>query len=252
MPRSCRTCLLEQLLLAHASGTLLVSQWPPSRRTRHRHTDGRGRVRGVHGWEPAAARCGRTWPSRPTAWAPSGALSRRGGERTVVVGWLRTAAGDFHAFAYDLAADEPVMQDLGTSAGATARPSPWTAPSSWVGPRHRPASDARSPTTWRRTSRSCRTSAPSAGTAARPSPWTAPSSWVGPRHRPASDAFAYDLAADEPVSAGPWQPRRGLQQGNRGGRQHRRRRLGDPLVQPRRPRVPGARVRLRPRRPSPP
>ena len=33
---------------------------------------------------------------------------------TVVVGWLRTAAGDFHAFAYNLAAAEPVMQDLGT------------------------------------------------------------------------------------------------------------------------------------------
>jgi probable HAF family extracellular repeat protein len=37
---------------------------------------------------------------------------------SVVVGWLRTASGDFHAFAYDLAAAEPVMHDLGTLGGA--------------------------------------------------------------------------------------------------------------------------------------
>lgn len=37
---------------------------------------------------------------------------------SVVVGWLRTAAGDFHAFAYDLAAEDPVMRDLGTLGGS--------------------------------------------------------------------------------------------------------------------------------------
>ncbi|HET7735759.1 MAG TPA: Calx-beta domain-containing protein [Nocardioidaceae bacterium] len=36
---------------------------------------------------------------------------------SVVVGQAGTASGDYHAFAYDLAADEPVIRDLGTLGG---------------------------------------------------------------------------------------------------------------------------------------
>lgn len=54
-----------------------------------------------------------------------GAVGGRYSEATavdgsVVAGWLRTASGEFHAFAYDLAAAEPAMLDLGTLGGTSS------------------------------------------------------------------------------------------------------------------------------------
>ena len=119
---------------------------------------------------------------------------------TIVVGWWRTAAGDFHAFAYDLAADEPVMQDLGTLGGrdGSATDVDGTIVVGWAerasGERHAFAYDlaADEPILQDLGTLGGRDSEAAAVSGTVVVGWAQTAS--GERH-----AFAYDLAADEPV-----------------------------------------------------